>query len=450
MSEEQIAFHVAYASVDARNGEDPTAEAEGILRAERVLAAFRGFDGDEAVLLIPVTDGEAVVALDADDRLRFDLTVEQLRALFTAAGLTLHLGLDEDALETVDAELDEEFAAAFEQLDDAAASPEDLAGFGMPDDADAADDELAETDFAMSSVHVAEFSRRGPWGARLMAQLLGVEVDYLEAGEWSAYRYVTDEPHATVAGSAADHPIIEVNVPGDWGGAWVEVTARGGRAGMFWPNAERLTRPVLDIGALAVPESAEVYRRMLTEADGTAEQLLVLAQGDPLDHDAAARACAPEALGGTAGERERLMAFVAAFGVPDALVSTVLTQGSSAAADAGTDEAAEPDAGAGDTLDLVTAPQRFAPAGWPRTLGGLLVGGIGETFPLIRRETPLARATAFLRARPRLGAAVGYGELAAGIAAVRARSPLMRGVGVLLVIDAVVDLAVWARRMRSR
>ncbi|WP_336645991.1 hypothetical protein [Microbacterium sp. USHLN186] len=439
MSEEQIAFHVAYASVDSRNGEDPTAEAEGILRAERVLAASRGFDGDEAVLLIPVTDSEAIVALDADDRLRFDLAVEQLRALFTAAGLALHLGVDDDALETVDAE-----------LDDAAVSSEDLAGFGMPDDADAADDESVETDFAMSSVHVAEFSRRGPWGARLMAQLLGVQVDYLEAGDWSAYRYVTDEPRATVAGSSADHPIIEVNVPGDWGGAWVEVTARGGRTGMFWPNAERLTRPVLDIDALAVPESAEVYRRMLTEADGTAEQLLVLAQGDPLDHDAAARACAPEALGGTAGARERVIAFVAAFGVPSALISAVLTQGSSAAADAAAGDAEEPDAGAGGALDLLTAPQRFAPAGWPRTLGGLLVGGIGETFPLTRRETPLARTTAFLRARPRLGAAVGYGELAAGIAAVRARSPLMRGVGVLLVIDAVVDLAVWARRMRSR
>lgn len=417
MSAEQIAFHVSYASVESASGDDPTQLAAEALRAERVLAASRGFDGDEAVFLIPVTESGHVVALDGDDRLRFDLTALAVQRRFEAAGLTLHLGLHDDAIEEVDQELDEEYGAAFEQLDDPAAAADDLGGFGMPDSGDS-DDEL----FAMQPVRVAEFSRRGPWGARITAQMTGVEVDYLEAGTWSLYRYATDQPHMAVSGGGADEPIIEVNLP-QHGEAWVEVTMRG-RTGMFWPNIERLTQPVLDLDAITVPESADVYRRMLLEADGTEEELRGLGMGEQIDLETARRACAPEALGGTAGELERVRAFISAFGVPAALIS------------AGVDDAA--------------AGRRFTPRGWPRTVADLAVGGIEEITALTSRQRPLPRAARFLRKRPAVGAAVSIAELAAGLAASRTRSPLVRGLGVLAIIDAALDLVIWVGRARSR
>ncbi|MEJ1087247.1 hypothetical protein WDU99_02825 [Microbacterium sp. Mu-80] len=419
MSAEQIAFQVTYASVDSGDGADPTAAAEHILRDERVLAAVRGFDGDETVLLIPVTDGGEIVALDADDRLRFDLTAHRLQELFDDAGLSLHLGFDDDAFETVDAELDEQFGDAFEQLDDSAASPDDMTGFGVLDDDAEFDDEL----FAPEPVRVAEFSRRGPWGARLTAQILSTPVDHLEVGTWSLYRYSTDQPHMAVSGGTADGPIIEVNLPAE-GDAWVEITSPRGRTAMVWPNAEQHTRPVLEIDAIAVAESAEVYRRMLAEADGTRDELEALRMGDAIDVDAAQRACMPEALGGTVGEGERLRAFIAAFGVPQTLI------------------------GAG--LDDASTGRRFAPRGWWRTVGDLLVGGFVETTPLTRRDRPLPRFARFLRKRPLLGASISTAELAAGVALGRSRSRLVRGLGVLIVIDAVADLVIWTVRMLHR
>lgn len=412
MSADQIAFHVNYASVDSSEGVDPTPIAAELLRKERVLAASRGFDGDEAVFLIPVTESGHVVALDDDDRLRFDLSALDLQRLFQTAALTLHLGLTDDALEEVDQELDEQYGAAFEQLDDPAAASEDLAGFGMLD----ADDDI---DFELAPVRVAEFSRRGPWGARITAQVTGVDVDYLEDGTWSLYRYATDQPHMALSGGRADEPIIELNLP-QHGDAWVEVTA-GGRTGMFWPNIERLTLPVLDIDAIGVPESADVYRRMLLEADGTTEELQGLNLGEAVDVAAAMRACAPEALGGTQGELDRVRAFVAAFGVPDALITAGVAE--------------------------QTTGRRFTPRGWPRTVADLAVAGIGEVTALTRRERPLPRAARLVRERPTIGAAISAAELAAGVAASRARSPLLRGLGVLLIVDAIIDMVIWARRV---
>lgn len=418
MSAEQIAFHVTYASVESPEGVDPTPAAEDVLRRERVLAACRGFDGDESVFLVPVTESGSVVALDSEDRLRFDLSALGLQRLFETAGLTLHLELADDALEEVDQELDEEYGAAFEQLDDPAAASEDLGGFGMPE-GDVTDE---EGDFAPAPVRVAEFSRRAPWGARFTAQITGVDVDYLEDGSWSLYRYATDQPHMALSGGSSDHPIIEVNLP-ERGEAWIEITS-GTRTGMFWPNIERLTRPVLDIEAIGVAESADVYRRMLLEADGTNEELLGLAMGDAVDVEAARRACAPEALGGTAGEYERIKAFVAAFGVPESLISAGIDGGA--------------------------VGRRFTPRGWGRTLVDLAVAGVGETIPLTRRERPFALAARFLRERPAIGAAVSITELVAGVAASRTRSPIVRGLGVLMVIDAVLDLVIWVRRVLTR
>lgn len=415
MSAEQIAFHVSYAAVESADGDDPTESAVDVLRRERVLAAARGFDGEEAVFLLPVTEGGDVVALDADDRLRFDLSAVALQRLFRDAGLTLHLGMPDDALEEVDQELDEQFGAAFEQLDDPAAASEDLGGFGMPDIE-------GDEGFSIDPVRVAEFSHRGPWGARITAQLTGADVDYLEAGSWSLYRYATGRAHMAVSGGGADHPIIEVNLPRH-GEAWVEVTA-GGRTGMFWPNIERLTQTVIDLEEITVPESAEVYRRILLEADGVNEELRGLALGDQLDIDAALRACAPEALGGTTGELDRIRGFVAAFGIPSSLIA------------AGIDDEA--------------AGRRFAPRGWMRTLLDLVVGGIGETTALTRRERPLHRAARFLHKRPAVGVALSAAELTAGVAASGSRAPLVRGLGVLMIIDAFIDLAIWLRRRTSR
>ncbi|PKI92144.1 hypothetical protein CW368_04745 [Actinomycetales bacterium SN12] len=415
MSEEQIAFHVSYASVESPAGDDPTAVASDLLRSERVLAASRGFDGDEAVYLIPVTESGDVVALGTDDRLRFDLNAIALQQIFEKAGLTLHLGASDDALEEVDQELDEEFGAAFEQLDDPAAASEDLGGFGMPDSGD-------DDGFAVEPVRVAEFSRRGPWGARITAQLTGVDVDYVEAGTWSLYCYATGQSHGAVSSGSADEPIIEVNLP-QHGEVWVEVTA-GGCTGMFWPNIQRFTEPVLDLEAIAVPESAEVYRRMLLEADGAGDELRGLRLGDALDIEAATQACAPEALGGTVGETERIRTFVAAFGVP----ATLVTAG----------------------IDGDAAGRRFSARGWPRTVADLAVGGITEVTALTRRERPLARAARFLRERPTLGAAIGVAELTAGIAATRTRSGAVRGLGALMIVDAIVDLVIWVQRSRRR
>lgn len=420
MSAEQIAFQVTYASVDSGDGADPTTAAERILSDARVLAAVRGFDGDATVVLIPITEDGKVVALDADGRLRFDLSESALVALFAAEGLTLHLGYTDDGLDDVDAALEEEFGEAFEQLDEPTDEPDDLTGFGMPEDADDLDEDM----FAPEPVRVAEFSRRAVWAARLTAQLLDTDVDYLEDGTWSVYRYRTDHVHGAISGGHADGPIIEVNVP-QHGDAWVEVTSPHGHSAMFWPNAEQHTRPVIDPATIAVPESAEVYRRMLAEADGTGEELVSLGMGDAVDADAALRACLPESLGGIIGAEARLSAFVGAFGVPESLVAAGLAQ-----------------TGAG---------RRFAPRGWMPMIGSVLMGGTAEVTPLTRRGTPLARLSRLLRKRPMLHAALSVGELSAGVALSRGRSGLGRGLGILLVIDAVVDLAaLWVRLFRRR
>lgn len=425
MTAEQIAFHVQYASVDAQGAGDPVPAAERILRSERVLAAVRDGSGEESVLLIPITEDGAVVAADAEGVLRFDLSAERLRELFAAEGLTLWLD-HPDGLDELDADLDEEFGEAFEDLDDdvldGTARTDDPAGFGMPGDAD----DLPDDVFEVEPVRVAEFSRRGPWAARIIAQLLRTEVAYAEEGTWSLYRYDTDRPHMVLTGGPADGAVVEINIPHD-GDAWVEVTTPGGRTGMFWPNAERSTRAVLDVDGIGTPATAEVYRRVLTELDGTLDELRELSVGVRIDVDLAHRACMPESVGGIAGEQARLHSFAEAFGVPAELVARGL------AAEADDD-----------------ATHRFAPRGWLPLAGDILVGGVSEMTPLTRRGRPLARLARALRERPLLGAAVSTGELAAGLAMTRSRSRFGRVLGVLAIVDAIGDLVIWAVRMRRR
>lgn len=407
MAAQQIAFQVTYASAWAADGEDPSAQVEQILRDARVLAAIRGFDGQAATLLLPVTEDGTVVALDADDRLRFDLSASDLGALFSASGLSLRVGLSGDALDEVDAELEEQFGHAFEQLDD------------DDDPTDAEDGGL----LAPHPVRVTEFSRRGPWAARMTAQLLDTSVDYLEDGTWSVFCYRTDRAHGAVSGGGSDLPVVEVNVPQD-GEAWVEVTARHGRTAMFWPNAERFTRPVLEVGTITEPASAEVYRRMLTEIDGAREELEQLGMADAVDSDAVLRACLPEALGGVVGAHARVRALAAAFGMPDSLVS------------AGLDEK-----GGG---------RRFLPQGWPRTVTDIMLGGVMEATSLVHRDSPVVRFARFLRKRPVLTAALSTAELAVGVRLSWGRSRIGRGIGILLALDAAVDLVLWTVRMRRR
>jgi len=420
VSAEQIAFQITFASVDSGDGSDPLESTERMLREERVLAAVRGSEGSTATVLLPITEDAAVVALDDGGLLRFDLSAARLGALFAAQGLTLRLGLAddapdaaEDALGQVDAELEQEFGEAFEQLDDAV---DDLPGFGMPDAG-------AEGAFAPDPVRVAEFSRRGPWAARLTAQLLDTPVDYLEDSAWSVYRYRTDRAHGAIAGGRSDGPVIEVNVPPQ-GEAWVEVSGTHGRAAMFWPNAERLTRPVLDFDTISVPESAALYRRMLEEIDGAGDELAELDLGSAVDAAAVRRACLPEALGGVVGPDARVRALVLAFGVPHSLVA----------------------AGLEDTA----LGRRFAPQGWPRTVGDVVMGGLVEFASLTDRGRPAVRFARFLRKRPLLGAALSTAELALGVALGRGRSRVTRGLGILLAIDALADLVIWTVRIRRR
>ncbi|GAA3928495.1 hypothetical protein [Microbacterium soli] len=417
MTAPQIAFRIAFASVDSVEGIDAVERAEDVLRSERVLAAVRAEGAPQ--LLVPVTDDGTVVALDAEGRVRVDLSASRLTALFAAVGLTLHVDGDadergaggvQDALdehEEIDAELEQAFGEAFGQLDDAGEVP-------WPD----AEQEASGDP---EPVGVTEFSRRGPWAARLTAQLLDTPVDYLEASTWSMYRYRTDRAHGAVSGGPADHPIIEVHVP-PHGQARVEVSGVHGRTAMFWPNAERLTRPVLEIDEIALPESAELYRRMLGELDGSREELADLGTEGGVDPDAVRRACLPEALGGVRGADARLQALVVAFGVPEALVTA--------------------------GLDLSGGGRRFTPRGWPRLAGEMLLGGLVEAAPLVHRDRPLVRFARFLRKRPVVDATLSLAELAVGSSLTGSRHRIARGLGILLVLDAVVDLAIWVIRIR--
>lgn len=428
MPESQVALQVQFAAMDAGDGSDPRERGLAILRRERVLSALRDAsapwtDQEEAVLLIPVTDDGHVVALDVDDRLAFELDVERLRALFSEAGLTLWLQSPRD-LDEDDAELsgvDEETLAALEREFESG----DIDSHD--DDADAADDDEVPDDlFAVEPVRVAEFSHRGPFVARLMAQMLDTDVSYRAQADWSLLQYRTGEAHSVVTASGVDGVVIVLNVPAQ-GDAWIEVTGTDGETSWFWPNIERDTRPVLDVESIAVPEIADLYRRMLSEADGSLDELAALDLGTEVDLASAYRACAPEAVGGTIGQDARLRAFLVALGAPAELVDQALSES-----------------------DGDDTTQRFTANGWPALARDVFVGGLGEALSLTKRDRPIARFTRALNRRPLLGAALSAAELTTGAALTRSRSRAVRVVGVLVIIDAVVDLAIWTTRWRLR
>ncbi|UWF78080.1 MULTISPECIES: hypothetical protein [Microbacterium] len=446
MKAPQLAFQVHHAVVTAGDGADARERVLAVLRQHRILAALRGGgrSGPEAAVLLPVTQDGAVLALAADDRLSFGITVADLRAGFAAEGLALALGESADADPVPGGDEGTDAAhvdGATEGLTDDATEDltEVLADDGQRDE-DLLADDAATAQFAQEHgasaepVRVAEFSHRGPWAARLTAQILGVDVEYLEDGDWSLYRYRTDRPHGVITGAGADGLVVELNLPVH-GEAWVEVTVPAGETAFFWPNAERETRPTLDVEAIAVPEIAELYRRMLTEADGLEDEIALL--GRDVDAEAVRRACIPESLGGVAGERERLTAFLTAFGVPPSLAAAALPDADSLPAP-------------GDEAPSAAATRRFAPQGWPAVIGGILVGGLSETVPLTARSHPVARLARALERRPQLAAAASTAEIAAGVALLRGRSGLARVIGALAVLDGLADLGLLALRIRRR
>lgn len=418
-------LQMSYASVERADGTDPRAAAREILVRLRVPAGIS--DGDkpwddsqqEAVIIVPVTDNGTVLALTEADAVEASLTTARLRQEFADAGLTLWLHTDDGCCDDCGGGSTGDGTAGDGAEGDGIA--DDVASVALDSQAPS-DEGIDLSAFEADPVKVAVFSHRGPFAARVIAQMNGLEVEHIESGSWSLARLESTELTTAGVATKAEMPVVEMNrVHG--GGDWFEVTTSGG-VHQFWPDAERGTVPVLDLDAITVPETAEICRRLLSEGDGSRDELAVVAAHSRLDVAAAHRALQPEALGGVVGARARREAFLAAFGIPADLIAAAF------------DETA---------LDV----QRFEPAGWGTMVAETLVDGMPAMTSLTRRDRPLARMATGLRRRPLIAAAVSVSELALGIAASRYRG-VGRVVGVMLIIDAVVDLGIGVVRMRRR
>lgn len=413
MLQNSFGIQLSYASVDRGDGSDPRPSARDILSLLRVPAGMRDAtaawdDREEAVLAIPVTDDGHVLTLSEEDTVESTLSTGELKTAFEAEGLTLWLDVDEDEAFGFD---------AVEELVDELI--DDSAEVGAEESEDAA---IESALFAASAVRVSAFSHRGPAIARMLAAVHGTAVDHRESGDWSLQRFETSEPSGAWVSSKAELPVIELNRAD--AAVWFEVAVGSGSPIPFWTEAERDTRPVLDIDAIRVPETAEIYRRLLTEGDGSRDELLEIAAAVDLDVDAAHRALIPEALGGVAGAEDRQRAFLAAFGISTDLIDAAFGRASTG------------------------ADRRFLPMGWWPTLRETAIAGLGELTPLTRRERPLARIGDALRRRPAAGLLLSVGELGAGLWVASRSRGAGRALGVLLVVDAVVDAAIWVTRIR--
>lgn len=428
MSDNSFSVFVSYASVEQTDGADARPAALELLRELRVVAAMRDVtvawsDDQEAVVEIAVTDEANVLTLSEQDTIETTLAAADLRAAFEAKGMTLWLSVDDD----------------LDDVDDAESWGADALESDEPVDPDEADFDVAELDAAAEEqldappVRVAAFSHRGPLGARLLAESTGVVVDYVESGSWSLWRYATTEPTDVLPPTKDEAPVIELNVV-DGVADWIDVRlpGLGGFAVPFWPQAERDTQTVIDLDTITVPETREVYRRLIVEGDGTRDELTEIAARVPLDVETAHRALTPETLDGVIGSAARVRAFLEAFGVPDALIELALTESDASAAD-GTHR-----------------HQRIEPQGWARGIGEAIVGGYGETLPLTRRGRWDARLSRGLRANPLLAAALSVGELALGVFSTSRLRGGWKSIGILLIIDAVGDLIVSAVRRKRR
>lgn len=417
MLQNSFGIQLSYASVDRGDGSDPRPSARDILSLLRVPAGMRDAtaawdDREEAVLAIPVTDDGHVLTLSEEDTVESTLSTSELKSAFEVEGLTLWLDVDVD--------VDEDEAFGFDPVEELVDELiDDSAEVGADESEDAAIDSAL---FAASAVRVSAFSHRGPGIARILATARRMPVDHRESGDWSLQQFETSEPTGDWSTSRAEVPVIELNrADAD---VWFEVTTGNGGPVPFWTDAERDTLPVLDIDAIRVPETAEIYRRLLTEGDGSRDELLELAAAVRLDVDAAHRALIPEALGGVIGAESRERAFLAAFGVAPDLI----------------------DAAFGGAT---ARPQRrFLPVGWWTAVRETAIAGVGEFTPLTRRERPLARLGEALRRRPVVGLALSFGEFAAGAWVTSRVRGAGRTLGLLLVIDALIDAAISIVRIR--
>lgn len=409
---------LAFASVDRGDGSDPRAAAQEVLVRLRVLAGLRDAskaweDGQEAVLAIPVTDDSHVLTLSEQDGITSSLTTGDLKEEFRAQGLVLWLDAE------VDAEVDADLAADgnAEHLADAEAVLADREPTDLETD-DSIDPEM----FAVRAVQVAVFSHRGPGVARILASLHRTTVSHRESGDWSLQQFETSESIGDWVMSQAELPVIKLNRTDH--GAWFEVTTAEGGPVPFWTDAERDTVPVLDIGAIRVPETAEIYRRLLTEGDGSRDELVEVAAVVNLDVDAAHRALMPEALGGVAGMAPRQRAFLAAFGIALDLID------------------------AATNVENAGAERHFLPVGPWASLREMTIAGFGELTPLTRRGRPIARIGDAIRRNPAAGLALALGEFSFGALLTWRSRGAGRFFGVLIVVDALIDAAIWVTRIR--
>ncbi|QEA28980.1 hypothetical protein FGL91_10670 [Microbacterium sp. CBA3102] len=414
MLQNSFGVHISSASVDRGDGSDPRSLAHDILAGLRVPAGVREAedewdDHSAALLAIPVTDDGHVLTLSEEDRIASTLSVADLREAFRSQGLTLWL---EDGTDPDDDGIDAE-------------DPEDPEDVGDEEDEDDLEDEELDSDtstFTLPTVQVCAFSHRGPAVARLLSSIRRMVVDHQESGEWSLQQFETSEPTGDWTTSRAELPVIELNrVDSD---AWIEVTPPKGGPIPFWIDAERGTRPVLDIEAIRIPETAEICRRLLAEGDGSRDELLELAAMVRLDVDAAHRALMPESLGGVVGTEARQRAFLAAFGIaPDLIDAAFGGQGA-------------------------CPNRRFLPLGPWATVRETAIAGVGEFTALTRRDRPLARLGDAIRRRPVVGIALALAEFSAGMWLTSRTRGGGRSFGVLLVVDALIDLAIWITRIR--
>lgn len=417
MPQNSFGVHLSYASVDRGDGTDPRPAARDILSVLRVLAGVRDAtaawdDRDEAVLAIPVTDDGHVLTLSEQDTIQSSLSASELKAAFEEKGLTLWLD--------VHADVDDDEAFGFDSVEGLGDElMDDSAEVGADESEDAAIDSAL---FDAPAVRVSAFSHRGPGVARILATARRMTVDHRESGDWSLQQFETSEPTGDWSTSTAEVPVIELNRAESV--VWFEVTVGSGGPIPFWTDTERDTLPVLDIEAIGVPETAEIYRRLLTEGDGSRDELLEIAAVVRLDVDAAHRALIPEALGGVIGAEARERGFLAAFGVAPDLIDAALD-------------------GA-----IARPHRRFLPVGWWTAVRETAIAGVGEFTPLTRRERPLARLIDALRRRPLVGLALSFGEFVAGALVTSRVRGAGRTLGLLLVIDASIDALILITRIR--
>lgn len=445
MSDKSFSVHVSYASVDRADGGDVRPAVRALLSALRVVSAIRDArapwgEGQEAVVQIAMTEDARLLTLSAQDAIETTLTAQELRDAFAAKGMTLWLsvGDDDDLDDDTASDLDDVASDLWDE--DADIDADGLADAALDEELEdevlddgAFDDVDLEELFDEQSVRVAAFSHRGPMIARYLAESTGSTVEYVESGTWSLCRYASTEPTDLLPPTKAEGPVIELNLV-DGSADWIEVRVPtlSGVAVPFWPQAERDTQPVIDVESITVPETKEIYRRLITEGDGSRDELSEIAAVVAVDVDAAHRALMPENLGGVVGADARTRAFLAAFQVPAPLIELAL-----AGEEPGDEE--------------LTGQMRIDPQGWTRGIGDAIVGGYSEALPLTRRNRWDGRLSRALRANPLLAASLSVGELALGVLSTRQLRGGWKSFGILLIIDAVGDLIVAAvRRQRNR